>query len=217
MFNVNEILQAGGLLAVGAIVFAESGILLGLILPGDTLLLTAGLLAGRGQLPITWLVLVVIISAIAGYQVGYIFGERAGPRLFKRKEGILLREDYIFKTQKFFKNYGAATVILGRFVAHVRTLVSIIAGAANMDKREFFIFNVIGAVLWGSGITLIGYWLGTAVTNIDRYFFPILVVLLGVIYTFIFWQVAKNPERRRTLLKGLREDWDYFTKHGKNT
>src|SRR4051812_39396486 len=107
VFNVNDILQTGGLVAVGAIVFAESGILLGLFLPGDTLLLTAGLFAGQGKLPLFWLLAVVIISAIAGYQVGYIFGERAGPKLFKRKDGILLREDYINKTRQFLDKYGA--------------------------------------------------------------------------------------------------------------
>jgi membrane-associated protein len=216
MFNVNDILQTGGLLAVAAIVFAESGILLGLFLPGDTLLLTAGLFAGQGKLPLAWLLIVVIVSAIAGYQVGYIFGERAGPKLFKRKDGILLREDYIDKTRNFLQKYGALTVLIARFIAHVRTFVSLIAGAGKMDKRQYFIFNVIGAILWGGGLTLLGYWLGSAIPHIDRFFFPALVISLVVIYSFVVWEVARSPDRRRSLRKGLKEDWDYFVRRTKN-
>jgi membrane-associated protein len=212
VFNVNDILQTGGLVAVGAIVFAESGILLGLFLPGDTLLLTAGLFAGQGKLPLFWLLAVVIISAIAGYQVGYIFGERAGPKLFKRKDGILLREDYINRTRQFLDKYGAITVLMARFIAHVRTLVSLIAGAGKMNRREFFIFNVAGAVLWGGGLILLGYWVGTAIPHVDQYFFPAVIISLIIIYLVIFWEVAKSPDRRRSLRKGLREDWDYFVR-----
>src|SRR4051812_49380512 len=114
MFDVSHLLQTGGLLAVAIIIFAESGILLGFFLPGDTLLLTAGLFAGQGKLPIGWLLVIVIAAAIIGYQVGYMFGEKAGPKLFKRKDGILFREDYIDKTRKFFNKFGGVTIVLAR-------------------------------------------------------------------------------------------------------
>lgn len=216
MFSVNDILQAGGLLAVGLTIFAESGLLLGIFLPGDTLLLTAGLFAGQGKLPLGWLIVIVVISAIVGYQVGYYIGERAGPRLFNRKDGLLFREDYIERTRQFLQKYGAATLIIARFIAHVRTLVSAVAGAGKMDKRAYFIYNVIGAVLWSVTLILLGYALGNNVPNIDQYFFPAVVLGLVIIYMFAFWEIAKDPQRRKNLRKGLKEDWDYFFKR-KNT
>jgi membrane-associated protein len=215
MFDVSHILQSGGLLAVALIIFAESGILLGFFLPGDTLLLTAGLFAGQGKLPIVWLMAIVIVAAIVGYQVGYAFGRRAGPKLFKRKNGILLREDYMRRTAGFFEKYGAVTVIMARFIAHVRTFVSVVAGASQMDKRRYFICNVIGAILWGGGITLLGYWLGSTVPNIDRYAIPVILGVLIVFYILATWAIFKSPNRRRNLRKGLKEDWDYFFGSGR--
>ncbi len=210
MFNAEHIVQVGGLLAVTLIVFAESGLLIGLILPGDSLLLAAGVFAGRGKLPIVWLVALVIIAAIIGYEVGYEFGKKIGPRLFKRNDGFLFREEYMGRTEKFFKKYGPATVVLARFVAHVRTLLSIIAGASSMDRRQYFIYNVTGSVLWGGGLTLLGYWLGSRVPNVDKYIIISVVVTLGALYAFTLWQLLKNPARRRNLRTGLKEDYRYF-------
>jgi membrane-associated protein len=212
MFNVSDIIQAGGLLAVGLIIFAESGLLLGFFLPGDTLLLTAGLFAGQGRLPLGWLLFTVILAAVIGYQVGYGIGQRIGPKLFKRQSGILFREDYIARTRAFLEKYGAATVVLARFIAHVRTFISVIAGAGQMNRRAYLTYNIIGAVLWGGGVTLLGYVLGSQVPNIDRYFFPVIVILLILIYMITLWELAKNSQRRKALAKGLREDWEYFFK-----
>jgi len=212
MFNVSDILQAGGLLAVALIIFAESGLLLGFFLPGDTLLLTAGLFAGKGELPLGWLLVTVVVAAVVGYQVGYSIGERVGPRLFKRKDGILFREDYVARTRAFLNKYGAATIVLARFIAHVRTFISVIAGAGQMNRRAYLVYNIIGAVLWGAGITLLGYVLGSRVPNIDHYFFPVIIILLALIYLVTLWELAKSPQRRATLKKGLREDWEYFFK-----
>jgi membrane-associated protein len=216
VFDVHNIVQAGGILAVAAIIFAESGLLIGFLLPGDTLLLTAGLFAGQHKIALLPLIFSVIIAAIIGYQVGYVFGERAGPRLFKRKSGILLREDYIRSTNEFFEKYGPVTVVAARFIAHVRTFVSVIAGAGKMDKRAYLTYNIIGAVLWGGGLTLVGYWLGSSIPNIDRYFFPIIIGGLVIIYVVSFWGLAKSPSRRAAVKKGLKEDFDYFIR-GKNT
>jgi membrane-associated protein len=210
MFDVHSIVETGGILAVAIIIFAESGLLLGFFLPGDTLLLTAGLFSGQHKLPLIPLVISVILAAVVGYQVGYLFGERAGPKLFKRKDGILLREDYIYKTNEYFKKYGAITIVAARFIAHVRTFVSVIAGAGKMDKRTYLIYNIIGAVLWGGGITLLGYWLGSTVSNIDRYFFPVVISGLIAIYIVTIYGLTKSPARRRALRKGLKEDLDYF-------
>jgi len=213
MLNASDILQAGGLLAVGFTIFAESGLLLGIFLPGDTLLLTGGLFAGQGKLPLFWLILVVIVSAVLGYEAGYIIGERAGPRLFKRKTGLLFREDYINRTKSFLDKYGPLTLIAARFIAHVRTLISAIAGAGKMDKRTYFVYNVVSAALWGTSVTLIGYWLGTSVPNIDEYFFPALITGLVLLYGLAVWGIIKSPERRHSFKKGLKEEWDYFFRH----
>lgn len=210
MFDVHNIVQAGGILAVAAIIFAESGLLIGFLLPGDTLLLTAGLFAGQHKISLIPLILSVIIAAIIGYQVGYAFGERAGPKMFRRKNGILLREDYIRSTNEFFEKYGPVTVVAARFIAHVRTFVSVIAGAGKMDKRAYLTYNVIGAILWGGGLTLVGYWLGSSIPNIDRYFFPVIIGGLVIIYIVSFWSLAKSPARRMAVKKGLKEDFDYF-------
>ena len=213
MFDVHNIVQTGGILAVAAIIFAESGLLIGFFLPGDTLLLTAGLFSGQHKLPLIPLLICVILAAIIGYQVGYLFGKRLGPKLFHRKSGILLREDYIEKTQDYFKKYGPVTIVAARFIAHVRTFVSVIAGAGSMNRRAYFIYNIIGAVLWGGGITMLGYWLGNNFSNIDNYFFPVIIGGLVLIYAATIWGLAKSPSRRAAVKKGIKEDYDYFIRH----
>lgn len=216
MFNVHDIVQTGGILAVAAIIFAESGLLLGFFLPGDTLLLTAGLFAGQDKLSLKWLLIAVVLAAIIGYQVGYNIGRKIGPKLFKRKDGILFREDYIGRTREFLDKYGPATVVLARFIAHVRTFVSVIAGAGQMNRKVYLFYNVVGGVLWGGGVTMLGYLLGSQVPNIDNYFFPVIVAMLIAIYLVTVWQLGKDPKRRAALKKGLKEDWDYFFRN-KNT
>jgi membrane-associated protein len=210
VFNVDEIIKTGGLLVIALMIFAESGLLVGIILPGDSLLLAAGVFAGRGKLPIEWLLPLVIIAAIIGYEVGYTIGQRIGPKLFKRKDGFLFREDYMNKTEEFFDKYGPVTLVMARFIANVRTLVSAIAGASNMDRRKYTTYNVIGAVLWGGGVTLLGYWLGANVPNIDKYIIPAVIVALAALYAVTLWHLARTPEKRHKLRRGLKEDFDYF-------
>lgn len=217
MLNADEIVRTGGLLAVALMIFAESGLLVGIILPGDSLLLAAGVFAGRGKLPIDWLLFLVIVAAVIGYEVGYSIGRRIGPRLFKRKDGFLFREEYIGRTEEFFKKYGPATLVLARFIANVRTLVSAIAGASRMDRRNYFIFNVVGAILWGGGVTLLGYWLGANVPNIDKFIIPLVIIALLLLYAVTLWHLARTPEKRRALKKGLKEDFNYFFRNGKSS
>ena len=216
MFNSEHIVQTGGLLAISLMIFAESGLLVGIVLPGDSLLLAAGVFAGKGKLPIVWLMILVIVSAIIGYEVGYSIGRRIGPRLFKRDDGFLFRKEYIDRTKVFLEKYGLPTLVVARFIANVRTIVSAVAGASHMNRYYYFLYNVIGAVLWGGGVTLLGYWLGSNVPNIDKYIIPAVIVALLVLYAVTVWQLTKSPERRRNLKKGLKEDWNYFFK-SKNT
>ncbi|MBI2588853.1 DedA family protein [Candidatus Saccharibacteria bacterium] len=210
MFSPEHIIQTGGLLIIALIVFAESGLLIGILLPGDSLLLAAGVFAGHGKLPIVWLIASIIIAAIIGYELGYSIGKKIGPRLFKRHDGFLFREEYLGRTEQFFQKYGPITVIAARFIAHVRTLVSLIAGASSMDRRRYFIYNIVGAVLWGGGLPLLGYYLGSRVPNIDKFIILAVVITLVVLYSLTLWQLMKNPSRRHNLKTGLKADWNYF-------
>jgi membrane-associated protein len=155
------LIETFGTLGVLAVVFVESGLLFGFFLPGDSLLFTAGLLSSTGTLPDLWVLLVTIpLAAIAGDQVGYAIGRKAGPRIFTRPDSRLFRQEYVEKSSDFFERYGARTIVLARFVPIVRTFAPVMAGVARMRYRTFLVYNVIGGVLWGCGLTTLGYFLG---------------------------------------------------------
>ncbi len=197
-----KLLESVGLIGLFIVVFAESGILIGFFLPGDSLLFTAGLatygikisedgevfqLAG-GHI---WIVMLgVTIAAIAGDQVGYVFGKKVGPSLFKRPESRLFKPAYVESAEKFFAKHGSKSIVLARFVPIVRTFTPIIAGVSSMHYRTFVKFNIIGGVIWGAGITLLGYTLGRAFPAIgDNIEIAVLVIVfvsvLPVIVEFI--------------------------------
>ncbi len=157
------LISAFGLIGILAVVFAESGLLIGFFLPGDSLLFTAGLLVADGRYvhqPLWLLCLLVAVAAIAGDQVGYLFGRRVGPSLFRRPDSRLFRQEYVERANAFFARYGARSIVLARFVPVVRTFTPIIAGVSRMHYRTFLIFNILGGVLWGVGVTVLGYFLG---------------------------------------------------------
>ena len=155
------LIETFGMLGVLAVVFVESGLLIGFLLPGDSLLFTAGLLSSAGTLPDLWVLLVTIpLAAIAGDQVGYVIGRKAGPTVFRRPDSRFFREEYVERSAEFFERYGPRTIVIARFVPIVRTLAPVMAGVARMDYRTFLAYNVIGGVLWGVGVTTLGYFLG---------------------------------------------------------
>lgn len=158
----DHLVRTFGLVGTMAIVFAESGLLIGFFLPGDSLLFTAGLLvATTSLLPPLWVViLLVVVAAIAGDQVGYVIGNKAGPRVFQRPDSKLFRPEYVDKAYEFFERYGGRAIILARFVPIVRTFTPVVAGVSKMSYRTFVSYNVIGGVLWGAGVTILGYFLG---------------------------------------------------------
>jgi membrane-associated protein len=210
MFDVEALLQSGGLLILALIIFAETGLLLGFFLPGDTLLIAAGLLASEQKLPILLVPPIAFGAAIAGYHVGYLIGERVGPRLFKRHDGILFREDYINRTSLFLNKHGGKALILARFVPVVRTLIPLIAGIGKMSKKRFNFYNIVGGLVWTFGLTLAAYWIGTRVPDLDRFIAPL--ILLATVLTFgsAFWKFASNADKRRALKHALREEYNYF-------
>jgi membrane-associated protein len=160
----NKWVESGGLVVLGAIVFAESGLLAGFFLPGDSLLFFAGFLAseaGGEHLPaLPWVALTCVVAAILGDQVGYMIGTKLGPALFKRDESRFFHPQNVAKAEAFFAKHGSKTIILARFVPIVRTFVPTVAGASKMHYRTFVTYNVIGGILWGAGVTSLGYFLG---------------------------------------------------------
>lgn len=162
--NVESLLSNGGLLVLGLIVFAESGLLIGFFLPGDSLLFIAGFLAseaGKNVLPpLPWVILVSTSMAIIGDQVGYAIGNKVGPALFSRPRSRLFNPAHVQKANAFFAKHGARTIVLARFVPVVRTFAPVVAGVGAMEYKTFVRYNVIGGLLWGAGIPLLGYFLG---------------------------------------------------------
>jgi membrane-associated protein len=165
LFDPTHLINTFGLIGVLAIVFAECGLLIGFFLPGDSLLFTAGLLSAGGVAGITiaplWVLLVLIpIAALAGNLVGYWIGYRAGPAVFNKPDSRLFKAEYVEKAHGFFERYGARTILLARFVPIVRTFATVMAGASKMNLRVYALYSVLGAVLWGAGVTVLGHWLG---------------------------------------------------------
>lgn len=215
LFDVEHIVLAGGLLAIALIVFAESGLFFGFFLPGDTLLLTAGFVAAQGHLPIVPLIAVIVVSAILGDNVGYQTGRRFGPKIFKRSDGILFRQEYLEKAQGFYQRHGGKTIILARFFPAVRTFAPIVAGAGKMSWPHFAAYNVIGGLLWGVGITMLGYLIGTRLPNIDQYLIIGIIVIAHLFLIAVLVRIFKEPEVRRQLRENLREEWNHFFKKTK--
>ncbi len=156
-----------GLWGVFAVVFAESGLLVGFFLPGDSLLFTAGFLASGPSsvdealhLPLGFLLIGTFLAAVAGDQVGYLLGRRAGPAIFRRPNSRFFKQENVEKAHAFFDKYGAKTIVLARFVPIVRTFAPVVAGVSRMNYRTFVTFNVVGGFLWAIGVTLLGYFLG---------------------------------------------------------
>ncbi|MEK7295072.1 MAG: VTT domain-containing protein [Actinomycetota bacterium] len=182
LFNIEQWLNSGGLLLLAAIVFAESGLLVGFFLPGDSLLFIAGFLAseaGGNVLPSLPMVAgVTVLAAIAGDQFGYWVGRRIGPTLFDRPKSRLFNPQNVVRAHQFFNRYGAKTIVLARFVPIVRTFAPIVAGIGTMKYRVFVIYNILGGLLWGVGITTLGYYLGEIGAVKNNIEIAILVIVL---------------------------------------
>ncbi len=196
----DQLIQSFGLVGIMIVVFAESGLLIGFFLPGDSLLFTSGLLvAGDKYLhyPL-WVVCVAVgFAAVLGDQVGYLFGRKVGPSLFRRPDSKIFKQENVEKAHAFFEHHGPKSIILARFVPIVRTFTPIIAGVSRMNYRSFFVFNLIGGTLWGAGVTVLGYFLGQVAfvgAHIEEIF--VLIVLLSVIPVVIEFLRAKRRADR---------------------
>jgi membrane-associated protein len=199
-----HLINSYGLWGIIAIIFAESGLFFGFFLPGDSLLVTAGLLAsthrpGDVHLNLAALLVGCSIAAIAGDQVGYAFGSRFGPGLFSRPESRLFKPDHLHKAREYLDTRGSKMIVMARFVPAVRTFTPIVAGASKMRYRLFIPYNVAGGILWACGMTLAGYALGSSVTHIDRYLVPVIAIVIILSLVPMFLEVRGRHARSRAV------------------
>lgn len=184
-----------------AIIFAETGLLVGFFLPGDSLLFTAGLLVSTGAMPVNiWVLMaMLIVSGFLGDRLGYYIGHKAGPSIFNKPDSRFFKREYVEKAHVFFERHGGKALVLARFVPIMRTFVPVIVGVAKMDMRKFLFFNALGAVLWAGGVTYLGYFLGNKVPwvrdNLDIIF--ITIVLISVIPIGIEFLKAMSKQRKK--------------------
>ena len=195
VYSLDDLIRWGGYVILFAIVFTETGLLIGFFLPGDSLLITAGLVAAAGGLNIWWLNVILIVAAVTGDSVGYAIGVRLGPRLFTRSKSLLFNPRHIERTRAFYARHGAKTIVIARFVPIVRTFAPVVAGVGQMEYRKFVFYNIAGGVGWVTSMTWAGYALGRAIPNVADYVHVIVVVV--VILSVIPIVIELVRERRR--------------------
>ncbi len=197
MLNPLSLVKDFGYLGIFLTLFTESGIIFGFFLPGDSLLFTAGLLASQHYLNIVGLIVISVIAAILGNNVGYYTGHKLGPELFIKKRSFLSPKN-VEKAHKFFEKEGGLSLILARFIPALRTFVPIIAGIAKMNYRSFLLFNSLGGLIWGVSLPVLGFTLGKTVPNIDKYLLPIIfgvIVLSAVPILFSYLRVKSRATK----------------------
>jgi membrane-associated protein len=198
---MTQVIQAFGYPGLFAIIFAESGLFFGFFLPGDSLLVTAGLLATQGYFKIEYLLILIGFAAVSGDSVGYWFGKKFGPRIFKKDNSLLFNKDHIKRAQDFYEKHGGKTIIFARFLPIVRTFAPIVAGIGGMNYKKFLSFNIIGGIGWTSLMLLFGYFLGNTIPNVEKYMIPLIILI--VIASFIPGAI----ENRRNIKRQLQKAW----------
>ena len=204
MFNITHLIETGGLLLIAAVIFSESGMMVGLFFPGDTLLLSAGVLAAGGKLPLITSIIVIAIAAILGDNVGYQIGKHLGRRLFSKPDGIIFRHEYIVRAEKFYEKHGSKTMLIAHFIAIVRSFAPVAAGAAHMDLKKFILFDAIGDIAWAIILTLFGYYVGSRIQGIDHYIEPLLIVITLAFLLPTLYHALRDDRIRKALFSKLR-------------
>jgi membrane-associated protein len=193
VYNVPELIRLVGLYGLIFIIFAETGLMVGFFLPGDSLLVTAGLFAARGDLDITMLLVTLTLAAIVGDATGYYIGRKAGHALYSRPNSFFFRKEHLLRTRQFYERHGGKTIILARFMPVARTFAPVVAGAADMTYRKFATYNIAGGVLWITSMTLIGYFLGLAIPDLEKriHLVVAVVIFLSLLPAIIAWLKSK--------------------------
>jgi len=178
--DLEHIIRTVGYFGIFAAIFAETGLFVGIILPGDSLLFTAGFLASQDYFQIVVLCLIVFTASFLGDNTGYVIGHRLGRRLFIREESRFFKPEYPLKGQEFLQKHGGRAILIGKFMPIVRTMVPMVAGASHMEYKRFVTFNIIGGLIWAVGVTMAGYFLGNTIPGVDKYLLPIIAVVIIV-------------------------------------
>ncbi len=178
IYDVEALVRVGGLTALIAIVFVETGLFVGFFLPGDSLLVTAGLFAATGHLELWSIFLFASLAAIVGDTVGYSIGASTGPRIFSREDSLFFHKKHLITTKEFYDRYGGITIVIARFMPIVRTFAPVVAGVGRMVYRRFVFYNVMGGIGWVVSLTSLGYFLGKTIPDIDRYIHLVIAVVI---------------------------------------
>jgi membrane-associated protein len=201
-----NLLETFGVLGLFAIIFAETGLLIGFFLPGDSLLVLAGLVSAVGaesgldiRINIAVVIAGLFVSAVAGAQTGYLIGRKAGPTLFNRPSSRLFKHEHVEKAQRYFDKYGARTIVVARFIPIVRTFANPMAGVADMPVRTFTTFNVIGGALWTVGVTMLGYGLGKTIPSAEDHLLVIEAVIIALSLMPGVYEVIRHRRERRSV------------------
>jgi membrane-associated protein len=198
LYRFDELIRWGGYAVLVGIVFAETGLLAGFFLPGDSLLVTAGIVATTGELSLWWLVVLLSLAAIAGDSTGYAIGYHLGPRLFTRDDSLFFHKDHLLRTQRFYERHGSKTIVLARFVPIVRTFAPTVAGMGKMHYRTFLTFNVLGGIGWVVSMTLAGYGLGRSIPHLEQRIHWVIAVVIVLSFLPILheWRLSRRRAKR---------------------
>lgn len=207
MFDVNHLVQTGGLLLISLIIFAESGMMIGFFFPGDTLLFSAGIFAATGKLSIALTLVCIASAAILGDNIGYLIGKSLGPRLFN-KDSLIFRKKYIDQAEAFYEKYGSKTMLVAHFIPVIRTFAPVTAGAGNMNHKQFILFDAIGDILWTLLVTLLGYFVGSRIPGIEKYIDPIMILVILAVLIPSIVHAIKDDKIRGVLTSKFRRTKD---------
>lgn len=196
MFDLVNLIETAGYVGLFLIIYAESGILIGLFLPGDSLLFTTGFLASQGYLNVWILIPLLYAAAFLGDSTGYWIGEKVGPRIFNRPKSFWFNPENVAKARAFFEKHGARAVVLARFIPIVRTFIPVMAGVGEMKYRTFVFYNAIGALLWAAGLTAAGYLFGNTIPNADRYVLPLVALIILISLAPPAWHYLKERKKK---------------------
>jgi membrane-associated protein len=195
-YSLDDLIRWGGYLLLGGIVFTETGLLVGFFLPGDSLLITAGMLAAAGVLNIWWLNVLLVVAAIVGDSVGYAIGARLGPRLFTREKSLLFNPRHVERTRAFYARYGARTIVIARFVPIIRTFAPVVAGVGQMYYPRFLFYNVAGGAGWVISMTWTGFLLGNLIPDVGRHIHVIVIIVIVLSCLPIVWEFLRERRTR---------------------
>jgi membrane-associated protein len=206
LYDVRGLIEWGGTFLVCTVVFIETGMFVGFFLPGDSLLVTAGVFAGAGHLQLAWLLTLVALCAVAGDQMGYWIGRKAGEGLYKREDSLIFKKRHLEEAHQFYEHHGAKTVIIARFIPIIRTFCPPVAGAAKMTYKRYLLYDIAGGILWVWGMVLLGYTLGRTVPNVDKKIHYIIAAVIVVSFLPAAYHAWKSKSKARKVPNPLPED-----------